>query len=214
MNDSYTVLWTDDRCRWLKEHGATDQPLRVLFGGGHQSAPSFTRFGVRPGDFIYPVRVHRTILHVIARMRVREIIPVGDYLLHHLDCPDVDLTRHLYEVQADLNRLHPELEHRIPWGCVYEAALGEDGMPIRFDATVPPDVLERLRFRSRRGERALKYVEDGKLKRSVGLQGGVYRLSPESAVEFERLVAGARPLQVGIKEESTSENSGEGVGIA
>jgi hypothetical protein len=97
MNDSYTVLWTDDRCRWLKEHGATGQPLRVLFGGGHQSAPSFTRFGVRPGDFIYPVRVHRTILHVIARMRVREIIPVGDYLLHHLDCPDVDLTRHLYE---------------------------------------------------------------------------------------------------------------------
>lgn len=210
MSDSYTVLWTDDRRRWLKNNGVTGRSLRVLFGGGHQSAPSFTRFGVKPGDSIYPVWVHGGVLHLVARLRVREIIPVADYLLHHLDCPDVDPTRHLHEVQADLIRQHPELEHRIPWGCVSEAALGE-GTPIRFDLAVPPGLLERLRFRSQRGERGLKYVEDGRLKRSVGLQGGVYRLVPESAVGFERLVAGTRPPEGVGSQGTTSENPGRTV---
>ena len=69
-----------------------------------------------------------------------------------------------------------------------EIVLGEDGMPIRFDATVQPDVLERLRFRSRRGERALKYVEDGKLKRQaahllVAGRAGQVQLSPDVRAE-------------------------------
>ncbi|MBX6312081.1 MAG: hypothetical protein IRY99_04050 [Isosphaeraceae bacterium] len=114
MSDSYTVLRTDDRCRWLKQHGATGQSRHVLFGGSQQSAPSFTRFGVKASDFIYPVWVHGSVLHVVARLRVWEIIPVADYLLHHLDSPDVGRTRHLHKVQADLIRLHLELEHRIP----------------------------------------------------------------------------------------------------
>jgi hypothetical protein len=97
---------------------------------------------------------------------------------------------------------HPELEHRIPTGCVYEAVLAEEGTgtPIRFDVAVSPHVLERLRFCSRRGERRLKYVEDGLLKRAISLQGRVSRLSPESAVAFERLVLGApaAPWQSGV----------------
>ncbi|MFF6901635.1 hypothetical protein [Streptomyces hydrogenans] len=53
---------------------------------------------------------------------------------------------------------------------------------------VPGDVLERLTFTSRRGERTLRFVEDGRLTRSIGLQG-VYRLAPASAEELRRLVA-------------------------
>ncbi|MEV6209808.1 hypothetical protein [Kitasatospora sp. NPDC051914] len=42
------------------------------------------------------------------------------------------------------------------------------------------DPLERLTYISRRGERTLDHVEDGRLLRAVGVQG-VYRLSPASA---------------------------------
>ena len=193
MPDSYTVLWTNDRCDRLKKHGATGQPLRVLFGGSHLSAPSFTRFGVKAGDIIYPVGIRRCKLHIIACMKVGAIISVGDYLQDYLGDMGIQPDDHLWDVEDYLLKEHPELEHRIPTGCVYEAALAEEGTgtPIRFDVAVSPHVLERLRFCSRRGERRLKYVEDGLLKRAISLQGRVSRLSPESAVAFERLVLGA-----------------------
>jgi hypothetical protein len=193
MADSFTVLWTNDWCDRLKKHGATGQPLCVLFGGAHQSAPSFTRFGVEPGDFIYPVGIRRGRLSIIARMKVGAIVSVEDYLRGFLSDMGIDPYDDLSDIRDPLLKEHPELEHRIPRGCVYEAALAEPrtGTPIRFDVAVPPHLLERLRFRSRRGERGLKYVEDGLLKRPNSLQGGVYRLSLESAGELERLVQGA-----------------------
>ncbi|MFV2115786.1 hypothetical protein ACFHW0_26090 [Micromonospora sp. LOL_025] len=56
-----------------------------------------------------------------------------------------------------------------------------EATPIRFDVTVPGALLGALTWRNRRGEeRTLKYVVDGRLERSVSLQG-VYRLTDESA---------------------------------
>ncbi len=135
--------------------------LAVLFGGPHQSAPSFARFGVREGDFVYPVRVHKGVLFVIARMRVERIVPLGDYSFDPAGAAD-----------------------RIPFGCVDEVAIGTEGEPIRFDRRFPGERLEHLRFVSKHGDRGLKYVENGLLKRAVSLQGGVYRLAAESAAEF------------------------------
>jgi hypothetical protein len=190
MADSYTVLWSSESCKRLKKHGVIGQPLRVLFGGEHESAPSFSRFGVEPGDSVYPVGVRQGRLYVIARMKVGAIVSIGEYLRIFRADTGIDLDDPRYDHLDDLFKEHPELEHRIPRGCVFEAALAEEGTgtPIRFNIVVPSDLLERLRFRSRRGERGLKYVEDGLLKRSISLQGGVYRLSPESASELERLV--------------------------
>ncbi|MFD4913933.1 hypothetical protein ACFWNR_11985 [Streptomyces virginiae] len=67
---------------------------------------------------------------------------------------------------------------------------GPPGSPLSFGTTVPPDLLERLTYTSRRGERTLKYIEDGRLTRSVSLQG-IYRLAPASASELRRLVLDA-----------------------
>ncbi|MGA5065241.1 hypothetical protein ACPB9E_15940 [Streptomyces exfoliatus] len=61
------------------------------------------------------------------------------------------------------------------------------GVSLKFDTVVPGDLLERLTFTSRRGERLLKYVEGGRLIRSVSLQG-IYRLTADSAGELDQLV--------------------------
>jgi len=57
----------------------------------------------------------------------------------------------------------------------------------RFDTVVPGNLLERLTYTSRRGERLLKHVEDGRLIRSTSLQG-IYRLAADSTEELDQLV--------------------------
>ena len=53
------------------------KPLPVLFGGPHLSEPSFRRAGVKVGDLLYPVAVSNRRVHVVARMRVREMLLLG-----------------------------------------------------------------------------------------------------------------------------------------
>ncbi|MFF0674218.1 hypothetical protein ACFYVE_39140 [Streptomyces tendae] len=66
-----------------------------------------------------------------------------------------------------------------------------DATPVRFDTPIPGDLLARLTWRNRRGRtRQLKYVVDGRLENSVGLQG-FYRLAPASAAELADVTAGA-----------------------
>jgi len=169
--DSFTVLWTSDHCNAIRRGVPRDARLDVLFGGPHQSAPSFVRYGVREGDLVYPVRVLKGELFLVSRMRVARIITVREYLLEHLG---VD---------------YPNEPHRIPSRYVDEAVIGAEGEPIRFDRRFPGERLEHLRFVSKKSERGLKYIENGLLKRAISLQGGVYRLAPQSADEFAALFA-------------------------
>jgi hypothetical protein len=187
MSDSYTVLWTNDRCNWLKKNGEAGKKLRVLLGGPHQSAPRFSRFGVKPGDYVYPVRVFRGELYIIARMRVKQFVSLESYLANYLGLLKPPANFSLFELEDKLRNERPELGHLLPYGCVEEIAIGEAGTSMRFDLVVPVDVLNNLRFRSQRGERSLRHLENGKLKSVVSLQGGIYRLSPDSAKVFERL---------------------------
>ncbi|MET9520509.1 hypothetical protein [Streptomyces sp. NPDC002994] len=171
MSNSYTTLWTNDLCRQLEQSGYAGQRLTMLFGGPHQSLPSFQRAGVQPGDRIYPLRVLRTRLHVLGAMEVARIIPYEDAgtVLHDDD----------YAKLLDWRPLKV--------GCVTEVVTGPPGSPLAFGTTVPPYLLERLTYTSRRGERTLKYIEEGRLIRSVSLQG-IYRLAPASASELRQLV--------------------------
>ncbi|MEU7070054.1 hypothetical protein AB0B30_04175 [Streptomyces narbonensis] len=171
MPNSYTTLWTNSLCRELERTGRAGQRLTMLFGGPHQSLPSFQRAGVQPGDRVYPVRAHRNRLHVLGVLEVARIIPyeiVGSVL------PDDDYVKLL-----DWRLLKA--------GCVTEVLLGPPGAPLSFDTVVPGDLLERLTYTSRRGERVLKHVEDGRLLRSASVQG-IYRLRADSAEELDRLV--------------------------
>lgn len=170
MTESYTVFWTMDR--WLGALSLGHRPLPVLFGGPHLSEPSFRRAGVRVGDLIYPVAVMNRQVHLVARMRVREMVLLG---------------------QEDGTTL---IDQRFPqfraWKvlaptCTDEVIVGAEGTTLRSDLALPPETLMRLTFRSQRGERPLKHVKDGELARSVGLHG-IYRLADRSAAELSELV--------------------------
>ncbi|MFH8258349.1 hypothetical protein [Streptomyces roseolus] len=172
MANSSTPLWTDALCRELERSGEEGLRPTVLFGGPYASQPGFVRAGVRPGDTVHPVRAHRTRLHVLGSMEVSRV------LTHE-------------EAGAEL---HDDDYAKLPYwrrlktGFVTEGLLDPPGSPLSFDTVVPGDLLERLTSTSRRGERTLKYVEDGRLTRSNSLHG-VHRPAPGSAAELRRLVA-------------------------
>jgi hypothetical protein len=72
-------------------------------------------------------------------------------------------------------------------GCGAQA-VHVDATPVRFDVPLPGELLTRLTWRNRRGKtRGLKFAVDGRLERSVSLQG-FYRLTPESADELADVV--------------------------
>ena len=186
---SYTVFWTNDYCRQLRKAGDLGKPLRIVFGGSHQSQPALTKFGVHPGDWVYPIRVDKGQLFMVAGMQVKSFVGVSEYVSDILRLPVAYNGLHTFQLIDRLKSDHPEWGHLLPWGCLVEVAVGHNGASIRLDRLVPRDVVEQLRFVSRRGERPIKHLEAGVIKSSMGLQGGVYRLSTASALEFARLLA-------------------------
>lgn len=208
MAEAYTVFWTQARCDALRRLGGVGQPLHMLFGGPHASEPSFRRATVHPGDDLYPIAVRAGTIYVLGRVRVRRILSLEEYVEAQSDLfapylreppawvlerGDSTLTpRHVQALEAfdRLRAAQPEFRY-LALTCTSEAVACEDGAPLRLDLTIPPDMLERLRYRSRRAERDLsKYIRDGRLTSILGVQG-IYRLSEASQREFEALVAGA-----------------------
>ena len=187
MSSAFTTLWTKDRCKILSSNHLEGTPISVLFGGPHTSEPGFRRAGVIPGDFIYPVRVDKGILYLIARVRVKEIISIEDYIKvfpeEFIGCEKSPWPSLVFDSYI---KLHPEKRFLAPT-CTEEAVLVEESTPMRLDVAVPAEMLERLRFRSQKRERGLKHIKDGLLKSVISLQG-IYRLSAASARDFEKLL--------------------------
>ncbi len=196
MADSFTTLWSDDRCKLVTKYHLEGTFLGVLFGGPHTSEPSFRRAGVKAGDNIYPLRVKNGILYVIARMRVKEIISLEEYIERNPDLfASVERTRWPSVTFDNYLKLHHEIRFLAPT-CTDEVVLGDESTPIRMDAAVSPDLLERLRFRSQRGERGLKHIQNGRLKSVITLQG-IYRLSDSSAGDIGDLLMGRGETHAG-----------------
>jgi hypothetical protein len=170
VSESFTVFWTMDR--WLGALAVGHKPLPVLFGGPHLSEPSFRRAGVRVGDLLYPVAVMNRRAHVVGRMRVREMVLLGQD-----DGPSL-IDQRFPQYKA-WKVLAPT--------CTEEVVIGTEGTTLRADLEIPQEILERLTFRSQRGERPLKHVANGELTRSVGLHG-IYRLSHASAADLASLI--------------------------
>ena len=175
MSDAYTVFWTMDR--WLSAVAVGHRPLPVLFGGPHLSEPSFRKAGVRVGDLLYPVAVSNRRVHLVARMQVREMLLLGQE-----DGPTL-IEQRFPEYRA-WKFLAPT--------CTEEVVIGMNGTAARVDLEIPREILDRLQFRSQRGERGLKHLKDGELTSSIGLQG-IYRLSTGSAGDFAALVESPAP---------------------
>ena len=155
MADACTVFWASHRCAGARASIEAGEPLTILFGGIHQSLPSFAKAKVSPGDLVYPISVHAQTVFVLGRLRVAEICTY---------------------TPATIGRLHQEHVERNPhWrfladSCMNEAILGEEGTVPRLDAAMPPEVLRRLTYRSQRGTREedalLKSATDGAFWRS------------------------------------------------
>ena len=159
-----------------------------MFGGPHSSLPSFRCYIVQPGDIIYPVRVSKGILYILGRMKVKKLISLEEYIERNLnlfgqreksEIPMVTFGNYL--------AFHPEQQYLAPT-CVEEVALGEEGTAIQLNVMLPPDLLERLRFRSQKRERGLKHIVNGKLTKVITIQGGYYRLTEGSAEDVEALL--------------------------
>jgi hypothetical protein len=165
--------------RLLGAVSAGHKPLPVLFGGPHLSEPSFRRAGVSVGDSIYPVAVSNRHVLVVARMRVREMLLLGQE-----DGPT------LIEQRFPQYRAWKVLAPT----CTEEVIIGMEGTVPRADLELPGPVLQRLTFKSQRGERPLRQVKDGELTSSIGLQG-IYRLAPASAADLDEILASRPPAQ-------------------
>lgn len=174
MSDAFTVLWTHDTCRALRKAGRVGERPPVAFSGVHSSLPAWT--GARSGDEVYALHVKRCEVFVVTQMRVVDA--------ERRDCcgtAPATWEDPAYPGHDDWSMLGAD-------GCGAEA-VHVDAMPVRFDVAVPGDLLGRLAWRNRRGQtRGLKYVVDGRLEKSVSLQG-FYRLTPEAADELAKVVS-------------------------
>jgi hypothetical protein len=141
---------------------------------------------------VYPIRVKDGILSIMGRMRVRHILPLEVHLNTYAelfaDCIKKSRIAWAEDILEQYFNKHPEQRY-LRYTCTEEVVLGEEGTPIRFDIAVPPELLTQIRYRSQRRERGIKYIENGKLKNVLSLQG-IYRLSDESAQGFESLLFG------------------------
>ncbi|QLQ36553.1 hypothetical protein [Micromonospora robiginosa] len=172
MSTAFTTLWTQDVCRELRRHRVGERPS-VAFSGVHQSLPSWTSVGV--GDDVFALHVNRCVVHLVTRLRV------------------VDKQRRDCCGTAPTTWRDPSYPGHATWAMLGANGCGAspvhvEATPIRFDVTIPGDLLGALTWRNRHGEeRTLKYVVNGRLERSVSLQG-VYRLTDESAARLGALL--------------------------
>jgi hypothetical protein len=187
--DSYTVFWTRDRSNTLRRLGWAGRQVETLFGGPHTSEPSFLLAGVHTGDLVYPITVCAGVLSVLGRARVRRILTLTEYVEQHADLFSPGLPGSSTQAFERYRAAHPAVAALAPT-CTSEVVECEENIPLRFDLTISPDLLARLRYRSLRRERDLsQHLRDGRLVHSVAIQG-IYRLTEPSAHELEALVLG------------------------
>jgi hypothetical protein len=189
MANAYTIFWARDRAKTLRRLGWEGRQIETLFGGPHTSEPSFIRAGVRAGDWVYPITVSAGVLSVLGRAQVQRILPLTDYIEQHADLFPLTPRKAWETPFGPYRATHPAIAALAPT-CTDEVVECEKSTPLRFDLTMPPDLLERLRYRSLRRERDLsKHLRDGRLVNSIAVQG-IYRLTEPSAQELEALVCG------------------------
>ncbi|MEU9865205.1 hypothetical protein AB0D99_30500 [Streptomyces sp. NPDC047971] len=166
MSDAFTVLWTQDTCRALRKAGRVGERPPVAYSGFHQSLPTWS--GARAGDDVYALHVNRCEVFVVSRMRV------------------LDMERRACCGTAPQEWSDPSFPGHDDWSMLGAGGCGAtavhvDATPVCFGTQIPGELLPVLTWRNGRGKtRNLKYVVDGRLERSVSLQG-FYRLTPESA---------------------------------
>ncbi|MFC9676266.1 hypothetical protein [Streptomyces sp. NPDC056949] len=176
MPDAFTVLWTHDTCRALRKTNRVGERPPVAFSGIHTSLPSWS--AARAGDEVFSLHVNRGEVFVVSRMKV------------------LDMERSVCCGTPPVTWQDPAFPGHGDWSALGAGGCGAsavhvDATPVRFDRPIPGELLTTLTWRNLRGKtRTLKHVVDGRLERSISLQG-FYRLTPESAGELAQVVHSA-----------------------
>ncbi|EXG81261.1 hypothetical protein [Cryptosporangium arvum] len=166
MSDAYTVFWPSGRCQAAEPRAEAGTSLEILFGGRHQSLPSFARAGVAAGDVLYPVTVSAKRLFVLGKMTVERLVTADVFAL---------------------SDAFPQWRFLID-SCMSEAVLGCEGTPLRLDAPMAVEALRRLTYRSTRGSRTLRHLgPDGELLRTNEVQG-IYRVDPTNVADLDAVL--------------------------
>jgi hypothetical protein len=122
----------------------------------------FANRGMKAGDVVYIVAVNSEKVYLIGRMKLKRIWRREEW--------DDDPERY----RSDL------------WDG-NEVIEGEDGTPLRFELTVPPNVLRELRFLDGKGREKGLDMSGDKLANPQSLRS-VRRLTPLSARRLDRLL--------------------------
>jgi uncharacterized protein (TIGR02996 family) len=144
---SFVMLWPRWYCDAMVAQRQIGQPLRLI--GSRNGEDQLRRCGIWPGASVYTVSIHMRRLYVHGRMRVKELMCPHSYLLSHGD------DGHLL-----LKQVHDRT-----------IISGTSGTPLRFDATVPANMLRRFRVRLSKSERPLKHIRDDEVTHGVELTG-------------------------------------------
>ena len=180
--NSFVVLWSNDWCELLKK-ADEKSPLSVVYGGPHQSLPSLGK--VKPGDWVYPLRVKSGKLFLIGKMKVVTIRDAEEYLAE-IGIPR--LKGELWDtISVKYIKTHPAFGHKIPRTCVDDVALGTEGTPICFNLEVPLSLVEQLQFGTVAGKETGLPLKAGKVSH-INLQGHYRRLSEASCSLLDRFL--------------------------
>ena len=191
MSTAFTTYWPMHYVSRIEKAGDVGLPLKVVFGGGHSSFPAPSIYSAKTGDVLFPVSVTRKTLHIIGKLEIESIIPLEQYLKEVLQLPEQLCRLDLFDLTQHLETEQPELGHRAPHDCIYEAVMG-NGSPISVTCVVPPDLLDTVRLVNRKGEsRSIPHASDGQIHKSFGLQSHCYRLDESTAALFSRLLVEA-----------------------
>ena len=191
---AFTTLWTADQIKSIAVAKLVGSPFEMTFGGPHLSGPSFARAGIKANDVVIPIQVKGGRLHVVAAMRVDEIVPVEAWVARQPAefealRSDPEFVRHRPHLDAAQEAVwlvslwlarRPDVAALCP-GEATEVVLGSPILPISVTRTTPLAMVPHLRWQSgRRPERSLRHLsQDGRIERSLTLQG-IYRLTPAS----------------------------------
>lgn len=180
MRDAFTVLWNNDRVRIARTGGLVGKPLPFLFGGPHVSQPSFLRAGVRPGDRVHPIFVKSGVLHVLASLVVERSVTVEEFISERPGLYPPDRRGRWPGETLEFAAAEQPWLKSVCWTCSDHVLIAGESTPLSLQATLPPEALSRLTFRSKKAVRPVKGLKDGKLAGVIGLQG-IYRLTESSA---------------------------------
>ncbi len=164
----FTMYWPDWMCAAAREQGLEGQPLDIVWGG-HNHDTDFTRFKVGAGDTLVPVTCVEGVVYALASVLVQAKGTGAQWLASH-----------------------PEhAKTRLP-GCGNAVLAGTAQAPLRFDRALSAAQLTAFRYATATGERPLKFLRQGRLTRTMSMQG-VYRVTEPTATMVTTLLSRPEP---------------------